>query len=273
MMLTSDATGYATHTLPNPHFPHRNPHQHCGHRPVPPTGPGPFPDHLPPSGPGPMPFPAPPVPGGYGPARPTTMQQLAGRSIGDIARGIIALYDADGNGRISADEAVRVQRQHGMHGLMIPGGGGTRVDVYAMTRLLVSADANGNGKVGVGELTRFLRRFDTGDNWSSKFGVRTGAGDGRLTGSEFQRFMERAGERHVAGWNEPSWGYKDPWYGWDSMYGHPRQARPPLAAANATSTPPATSAGAANGDVPPTLEAPANTEAAAMSQAAADPSD
>ena len=190
------------------------------------------------------------------PVKVTSMQQLEGRSIRQIAEGIINLYDQDGDRRISAAEATRVQRQHDYgfldygygpeNGLAAadagsPGDlneldtfmhkappyyGPTRVDVYAMTKLLFAADANHNGKVGVAELARHLRTFDKGDSWNGavldKFGrkpvVNRTAGDHRLTGSEFWSFMKTSGEQHVAGWTE-----RNDWY-----YNRPIPVEPPV---------------------------------------------
>ncbi len=164
--------------------------------PLPTPMPMPEPDYFnPPIGKPPIGYPIPTK-------KPTNMWHLEGRSIRDIAKGIVAMYDQDGDGRVSAQEAVRVQRQHakydgwygyggpraqdlaaspatadlkpGMEMQVHPDAyprhfapfGGTQVDVYSMTQLLFSADRNHNGKVGVAELARHLRTFDKGDNWS-----------------------------------------------------------------------------------------------------------
>ncbi|MCB0880178.1 MAG: hypothetical protein KDC46_14490 [Thermoleophilia bacterium] len=148
---------------------------------------------------------------------PRSMWDLEGGSIRDIARGIITLYDQNGDGRVSGAEAVRVQRDNS-NGFWY---GGTRVDVYSMTKLLFAADRNHNGMVGVGELTRHLRTFDTGAGWygirGTKFG-RGGSGDGRLSGSEFSRFMQQSGEQHVAGWYENDWYHRYPKYPTEPRY-------------------------------------------------------
>jgi hypothetical protein len=212
----------------------------CGHGTAPPITPGPVP----------MPHPM-PDPGIIGPVLPAPpandMWSLQGQSTKDIARGILDMYDADRNGTVSTDEAVRVQRDYGFGGLYyghgFPGFGGAQVDVYSMTKLLFNADANKNGKVGINELNRHLRTFDTGDSWGSiptqlPKGVKpvpgsNGKGDGTLSGSEFQAFMQKSGERHIGSWQEPSY------YGYDQGYGHDYRADMVPAAAAAAGPAPA----------------------------------
>lgn len=209
---------------------HRGPRQGgCPHEPKPKPGP----DHVPMPMPMPGPVPLPPrgrppiPPPGHGtpPMAPPGMHGLSGGTTRDIARGILELYDRDHNGTISSDEAVRVQREYGgFNGGMIqvPGFGGHTVDVFSMTKLFIKADANRNGRVGVNELSKVLEGFDTGDRYRGVLhqmggleqlhgGLRKTAGDGRLSGSEFDRFMQVLGEQHVGSWQERThgFGFKD----------------------------------------------------------------
>jgi hypothetical protein len=218
MSTTIGNTAGAAIALPMPNTP---PATGCGHGKTPPITPAPVP--------APQPYPMPdPYIGPVPPAPPANdMWSLQGQSTKSIARGILEMYDADRNGTVSTDEAVRVERDYGyggqFYGTGFPGFGGTQVDVYSMTKLLFNADANKNGKVGINELSRHLRSFDTGDSWGmmvpdqlgkggKPLGV-NGKGDGVISGSEFQRFMEKSGEQHIGSWQEPSY------YGYDYIYG------------------------------------------------------
>lgn len=234
----------AAAAIPSQHY---APKGGCGHQPKPMPMPLPGPGPVPLPHPEPMPMPHPDY--GTPPMAPPGMYALSGGTTEEIARGIVELYDQDRSGTISAEEAVRVQRDHGGFNdgmIQIPskfgfGGGSTTVDVFAMTKLLVKADTNHNGRVGINELTKTLKQFDTGDDYPSyslphgpggpggpeqhikKPGAKT-AGDGRLSGSEFDRFMMELGEQHIGSWQEPSyWGD----YGFDKGFPLPGPGVPP----------------------------------------------
>lgn len=178
-MTTINAIGGAG-AMPTQHY---APTGGCGHHPTP------KPPHLPPP-----------------PAPPIGMHALGGGTTRGIALAIVRLYDGDRNGVISAEEAVRVQRDHG-GAIQLPGFADQTVDVFAMTKLFVTADADHDGRVGVSELSNVLERYDTGDTWSMKGRfpgqhLPIGVSDGRVAGSEFQRFMSQLGEQHVGSWRD-----------------------------------------------------------------------
>lgn len=190
-------------------------------------------------------------PPGMPPMAPPGMHGLSGGTTRDIARGIVELYDRDHSGTISSDEAVRVQREYGgFNGGMIqlPGFGGQSVDVFSMTKLFIKADANRNGRVGVNELSKVLQGFDTGDRYRGVLhqmggveqlhdGFRKTAGDGRLSGSEFDRFMQDLGEQHVGSWQEHSHGFGFKERGFRSGGHEGFDATPPAARLRAAAAP------------------------------------
>lgn len=162
-------------------------------------------------------------------AEPKMMYQLDGRSIGDIASGILELYDANRDGRISASESTRTVYRP-WYGIPPLDGGAEPVgpvkdsnyytggykETYSIDRLIHAADVNGDGSLSRQELQRALRRFDTGDTWGAvrmldasnpielpKPGGDRTAHDGILSGSEFWAFMDRLGERNISYYGGP----------------------------------------------------------------------
>lgn len=135
------------------------------------------------------------------PVYPPTMWDLQGSSISDISKGVLALYDRDGNGSISGKETTRtVTYDYGW--------GYSYTETLSIDRLVKAADANHDGRLTSNELTRALRRFDTGDQYGNYDPALVGtlpnkgrertAHDGRLSGSEFSDMMNRVGEYNIA---------------------------------------------------------------------------